>query len=174
MLASTSVECLIYILVCPQWVILSLSEQTLKVSYDLIFARIHSVTLLLLPPQEVKGWHLGEQQHILGAEEGPWLQPHRFSHSVVTSELLIAHIFKPAQPLMWSRLVLVTSVSQSYIHIPYWSSLLLFIKVNALIASAYISCVNMFMQTYPENVDTFWHFFAHVSTWYVSLYHSNW
>lgn len=40
-------------------------------------------------------------------------------------------------------------------HIQYWSSLLQFIKVIALIASAYVSCVNMFMQTYYENVDTF-------------------
>lgn len=40
------------------------------------------------PPQEVKRWRLGEQQHILGTEEGCWLLPHRFPHAVVTPDPL--------------------------------------------------------------------------------------
>lgn len=127
-----------------------------------------NTVFFLLPPQEVKGWYLGEQQHILGAEEG--LHPHRFSDAVVTPALQITHISDPHSLYcdpgwFWWRLY-----PNLTIHTQYWSSLLQFIQVIALIASAYISCVNMFMQKYNENVDTFWQIF----TWYVTLSHLNW
>lgn len=121
----------------------------------------------LLPPQEVKGWWiLGEQQHLLGAEEGAWLQSHRVSYTVVTPELQITHThFNPLSLYFdpgwfWWRTI--------HIHIAY-SLFLQFIKVIALIASPYLICVNIFMQAYYENVDQFWHFCAHISTCFVVL-----
>lgn len=121
-----------------------------------VFHRIH---YCLASPQEIERWKLGEQQHVLGAEEGSQLRPHGFSYSVVmtTPELHTdcTHAFQPAQPLPWSRLVLVTSTLQPRRPHSVLSSLLQFIKVIALIASAYLSCVNMFMQAYYENVDRF-------------------
>lgn len=176
MLASTSVECLIHVLVCSQWVISSLFKQTLKVSYELIFAWTTRLNL-----HEASRFNVDVPNSLVSlfffcphrkSKDDTWVSNNTYWE--LRKDPDFSHIdfptlwwplscwshtfFKPAQPLMWSRLVLVTSVSQSYIHVPHWSSLLLFIKVNALIASAYISCVNMFMQTYPENVDTFWLF----------------
>lgn len=46
-----------------------------------------------LPPQEIKRWNLGDQQHVLGAEEGPWLFAPGFPHAVVTLDLLTMHMF---------------------------------------------------------------------------------
>lgn len=67
-----------------------------------------------------------------------------------------SHAFRPAQLLYcdpgWFWWCPYPSLT---IHIQYCSSLLQFIQVIALIASAYLCCVNMFMQTYYENVDTF-------------------
>lgn len=115
-----------------------------------------------LSPQEGTGRYLGEQQHVLGAEERPWLWPCRFPYTVVTvccrsyKHLDLHSLYCD----LWSRLVLVMSVS----HSDHPHSVLEFIRVIALIASAYLSCINTFMQTYYENVAQFavgqFHFFA--------------
>lgn len=63
------------------------------------------------------------------------------------------HTFQPAQPLLWTRLALVMSVLQSYCAHS--------VHLIALVASAYLTCVNMFMQAYYVNVDQFKQFCPH-------------
>lgn len=132
-----------------------------KVSMSVLNTKYLVLTYLL---QEVKGWYLGEQQHILGAEEGPWLHPNRFPYAVVTPELQNSQHFDLHR--LYCNPGWVVVISQ-----PYHPHSVQFIKVNALIASAYVSCDKMFMQTYDMNVDRFRPMF---SRGYVTLYHQNW
>lgn len=110
------------------------------------------ITSFPLPPQEVKGWYLGEQQHILGATEGPWLHPNRFPCTLVTAEQQILHILNCTTSTVIKTGFCIHSLT---INIQHRSSLLRFIKVIALIASAYLSCVNMFMQTFYRIAESF-------------------
>lgn len=129
---------------CHEWVI--------------FFHSIHCSHAFLLPPQEVKGWYLGEQQHILGAEEGPRLLPRRFSYAVVTSELQIMHIFDLHSLFCdpgWFWWCLYSVLPCTF------STGLLHCSVTALIVSAYIKlCKRVY-----ANILECWYIFA----WYVTL-----
>lgn len=113
---------------------------------------------------------MGEQQHVLGAEEGPWLLPHRFPHAVVTPDLQIMHMFfKTAQPPLRSRLVLVTSAFG--LSRPHLAPVFLYCSFIALIAtSAHWSCFNLFMQSCHANVCTFLANFVHTFNRCLTLY----
>ncbi len=143
-------------------------------THSSIFHSVHKCLAFLLTPQEIKGWYLGEQQHVLGAEEGLWLHPPRFSHAVVTPELQITHILTCAATLLWSRLVLVLSVSQS----PHPHSVLLVLTAVHQSYCLNSKCLSMLCKhVYADILWECWYIqanFAHVFTWYVTLYHLNW
>lgn len=116
------------------------TESTSRYSSPPVILLLPSLYLLFFSPQEVKGGGLGEQRHLLGAEEGTRLRSHGFSCSVVTAEQQLAHI-----STCTASTVIQAGSGDACSPAYHLHSDLVFIRVLALITSASLRCGNVRM-----------------------------